>query len=116
MLAQMLTPFLLTTFFILAAAIPVPQFSPPVPSTRFYYLKALIQQPYTNPDAHTDFNNTYVNSYHTGAGLSDATLNGTTINAAPGFLNGTNQQFNLTAADGYFPWSMFLVDNPYSST
>lgn len=114
MFSNMLTPLLLTIVSLLVAAIPMPQFSLPPADTKYYYLKAVVTQPYANPSAHSDFNNTYLESYHTGAGLSDGTLNASTQNAVQAFLNGTNQQFNLTAADGYFPWSMFLPDDPYS--
>lgn len=47
----------------------------------------------------------YVTAYHTGAGLSDATLESDLSEAAKGFLNGTNLQFDLNTN---FPWGFNL--------
>jgi len=47
----------------------------------------------------------YVDSYHTGAGLSDAFLVSNRSSGIRGFLNGTVQEFALGNA---FPWSMVL--------
>jgi len=69
------------------------------------------------------FENLYVISYHTGAGLGDATLVRNASTAAAGFLNATNtstaeapnyvQEFDLGTQ---FPWSMNLAvaDTAYS--
>ena len=54
----------------------------------------------------SDKNGLYVEAYHTGAGLNDATL-GPIDTAAAGYLNGTNQQFDLGTT---FPWGMVIVD------
>ncbi|KAG7008578.1 hypothetical protein G7Y79_00005g017190 [Physcia stellaris] len=48
----------------------------------------------------------YVQSYHTGAGLSDATL-GSWDKAVWGILNDTVMQFNISS----YPWSFFMGDD-----
>ncbi|KAF2723839.1 hypothetical protein K431DRAFT_282532 [Polychaeton citri CBS 116435] len=66
------------------------------------------------------FNDLYLYSYHTGAGLGDAVLTPNSTVASKGFLNGTNitsptgkkfynQEFDL---GGDFPWA--LVPAPYT--
>ncbi|KAL8792085.1 MAG: hypothetical protein Q9195_005340 [Heterodermia aff. obscurata] len=56
--------------------------------------------------------NLYVDSYHTGAGTSDATL-GYSNTAVWGFLNGTVMQFNIST----FPWSFLMPsDLTYDGT
>ena len=104
---------LLASSAFLAAAVPVPQtgFPSPPADTKYYNLVAV-----TLPDSpHPEFNGTYLQSYHTGAGLSDVTFNGSTY-AAQGFLNGTQSQFNFSSqSSGYLPWYMEMTDDPYSS-
>ena len=57
----------------------------------------------------SDKDGLYVSAYHTGAGENDATL-GTIDIASPGYLNGTNQTFDLGSD---FPWGLVMVDYDY---
>ncbi|KAM0797564.1 hypothetical protein BDR22DRAFT_862737 [Usnea florida] len=66
-----------------------------------YYLQTRVKGT-GNPDK----NALYVSSYHTGAGLSDVTLQ-SIDDAVIGYLNGTNQQFNFT--QDAFPWGLDMV-------
>ncbi|KAI9718145.1 MAG: hypothetical protein M1828_006843 [Chrysothrix sp. TS-e1954] len=74
--------------------------------SRPYYLRVEVFDPIVNPP-HTHFNATYIQPYHTGAGLNDVVLSPQENATFPGFLNGTQQQFHLPAEDGY-PWSLEL--------
>ena len=69
-----------------------------------YYLQTRVKG-YGNSDK----NGLYVSGYHTGAGLNDATLQTIDV-ATAGYLNGTNQQFDLGTE---FPWGMNMVDYDY---
>lgn len=64
-------------------------------------------------NGYSRFDNLYVESYHTGAGLSDATLSNSTEYAAKGFLNGTEWQFDL---GNEFPWGLTMYgDTNYAA-
>lgn len=67
-----------------------------------YYLQTQVKG-YGNPDK----NGLFVGGYHTGAGLGDAILDQSIDVAAAGYLNGTNQQFDL---GNPFPWGMGMVE------
>lgn len=91
-------------------------------TTRAYYLKTSLK---ANQPKKTRFNNLYLESYHTGAGLSDAVFSAENKYSAKGFLNATSvkrtngklydyQEFDL---GDEFPFSL-VVDayvNSYSS-
>lgn len=61
----------------------------------------------SQPASAAAYNNLYVASYHTGAGLSDAFLQPNRTRAIRGFLNGTTQEFAFPGNN--FPWSMVLA-------
>ncbi|CAD6586523.1 MAG: hypothetical protein ASARMPRED_002748 [Alectoria sarmentosa] len=66
-----------------------------------YYLKTSVID-----DGNADKNDLYVSSYHTGPGLSDATLLPfSTIGNTVGFLNETHQQFDLHSS---VPFGMIM--------
>jgi len=60
----------------------------------------------TGGSSHTEHNNLYVESYHTGAGASDAVLAPGLNSSAIFFLNGTNAQYD---AGTPFPWGINLA-------
>ena len=113
MYSAMLTSLLLTSSALLTAAVPVPQtnFPGPPADTKYFLLKAQ-----TLPGSpHPEFDGTYLESYHTGAGMNDVVFN-TSKNAAVGFLNGTQAQFNLSGlANQYIPWTLDLPYEDYAS-
>lgn len=79
-------------------------------TSSYYRLRAqVIPGPHWGaPHAH--FDGTYVQIYHTGAGLDDAVLISNRSEAFPGFLNGTYQQFAIPEAPGQdFPWGMDIT-------
>jgi hypothetical protein len=71
----------------LTAALPQPQADP-----TYYYFRTSVQS-----DQPTAFNNYYLISWHTGAGLSDATF----AQGAP--LNGQVGSFNGTTLNWFYP-------------
>ncbi|MCJ1474987.1 hypothetical protein MMC13_003647 [Lambiella insularis] len=116
----MLSP-LLPLFFLLslATALPSPLASPTpspslVPTGRTYYLKTVSNT--------SSFNDLFLTTYHTGAGLNDAVFvpaisktgfNASNYPAATGFLNGTQQEFDL---GNDFPYGMAPVgDTTYDA-
>jgi hypothetical protein len=74
-----------------------------------YYLQTCVTNG-TN-DYGTDKEGLYVFSYHTGAGLGDATLTPNISVASKGFLNGTYQQFDQNTT---IPVAMVLGYEPYA--
>ena len=88
-----------------AAAAPAPQASV-IPTSRTYNLKTVSSNP--------AFSSLYVEAYHTGAGFNDAVLvsSGPDNVFANGFLNGTQQEFNL---GDDFPWGMVMEYAPYGA-
>lgn len=61
-------------------------------TTQEYYLKTALKPHQRNKAA---YDNLYLVSYHTGAGLSDATFDKNVSIASKGFLNNTAQEFDL---------------------
>jgi len=55
-------------------------------------------------DGKARFDNLWLYAYHTGAGMNDAMLSANKSYAIPGFLNGTNLEFDLGTQG--IPWSM----------
>lgn len=105
---------LLTTIFLLTAcfsAVPG-QLTFPPNATANYQLKTCLKP---NQPGKERFDNLWLFSYHTGAGLGDATLSATGRNqSAVGYLSPTNQT-SSTGQEYYdqimnlgnaFPWSM----------
>ena len=74
------------------------------PPSRYYL------QTHVKGSGNPDKNGLFVSGYHTGAGENDATLQSIDV-AAPGYLNGTNQQFDLGTQG--IPWGMNMVDYDY---
>jgi hypothetical protein len=74
-----------------------------------YYLQTCVIN--STNDYGTDKEGLYVVSYHTGAGLGDATLTSNITVASRGFLNGTYQQFDQNTT---FPVAMVLGYEPYA--
>lgn len=68
-----------------------------------YYLRTQVKGYVAAPN---DKDGLYVSSYHTGAGENDATLESIDV-ASAGYLNGSNQQFDLGSE---FPWGIGMVD------
>lgn len=102
-LLRVLALLSLTTALPSPVAVPSPQTSI-VPTGRTYYLKTVSSSP--------SFSSLYLSTYHTGAGFNDAVLipatsttgyNISNYPAATGFLNETQQEFNL---GNDFPWGM----------
>lgn len=63
----------------------------------------------------TRFNDLYVESYHTGAGLSDATLSPSTEYAVKGFLNSTSTEWQIDLGNP-FPWGLIMYgDTNYAA-
>lgn len=106
----------------LSSALPAPEpqgLPTPAADTVYYYFKTQVQagQP-------TKFNNLYLAAYHTGAGLSDATLGETTpLPAHRGWFNGTalnwfqpdngNNYFGFDyqgSSDMYASWSPVTIN------
>lgn len=74
-------------------------------------LSALVlgQEPPSQPEYYLRSQGEYVAGYHIGAGLDDAVLVSDKSVAAKGYLNDTNQQFDLGTT---FPWGMVMTSNP----
>lgn len=73
------------------------------PPTRYYLQTQVTGSGAANA---ADKNGLYVSAYHTGAGENDATLESSIDVASVGYLNGTNQQFDLNSD---FPWGFVMV-------
>ena len=103
LLLPLLTLTLLPSALTLTTSPPPPYYPTNTTSTNGtitppsrYYLRTQVKGP------ETDKNGLYVSSYHTGAGENDATLESIDV-ASVGYLNGSNQQFDLGTA---FPWGV----------
>jgi hypothetical protein len=107
MFTSTLLALLLSLLLPLAASTPVPGIFPTSTFShagREYYLRTTVLS------GSAAFDNKYVNSYHPGAGLSDAVL--TSDGGAIGFLNDTHQVFDLGAG---FPFGFVMdVVAPYA--
>ena len=77
-----------------------------VPPPARYYLQTKVDG--NLQDCGSNKNNLYVTSYHTGAGLGDATLVANISHAFEGYLNGTQQLF----ASDIGPWPLQAFYSP----
>lgn len=93
----------------LAAAQDVPAVTAVPPPTFFKLQTQVIDG---NQDCGTNKSGLWVTSFHTGAGLGDATLTPNVTRARLAYLNGTQQLFTYAGSAG--PWPLVVSPIPYS--
>jgi hypothetical protein len=102
----MFSSTVLAAIFILSPILVAPASVSDVTDTpKYYLLKTKVYH-----GGRSKFNNLYVSSYHTGAGLNDAVLELSKDVARKAYLNGTNQLFEGSG----FPYGFVMQYQDYT--